>query len=369
MLDDNNLRMKIMKIFLVCNKLCFGGAEKVGVMIANGLAERGHEVSIVADLFRPQTYSTNKQVQLLSLFTYKSYKIVRWISALFVLRRYLLKYRPQKVIGITESCSLLALIAGIGLKIEVIETIHNSFERPKDKPMPLSERILKFYVSKLFPCVTVLTESDKRVIGGRLKNVIVMPNPLSLEPAAQIPHKDKIILAAGRLEACYTKGFDLLIQAWGKIAKSYPNWQLLIAGYGTEKQVENFNKLVQIYGCASQVKLLGFQKNMKSLYDKASIFVLSSRYEGFGMVLIEAMSQGCACIACDNNGRQKEIIKNDSEGLICPTGKVSSLKEALVMLIENKSKRLVLQRNAIERSKAFDNQAIISRWEALLSQN
>lgn len=357
-----------MKVFLVCNKLCYGGAEKVGVMIANGLAEKGHDVSIVADLSRPQTYSINKQVRLLSLFTSKSYKIVRWISALFILRSYFLRYKPDKVIGITESCSLLALIASIGLNITVIETIHNSFERPKNKPMSLSERILKFYISKWYPCVTVLTEADKRVIGGRLKKVIVMPNPLSLKTATQFPHKEKIILAAGRLEAYYTKGFDLLIQAWGKIAKSYLDWQLLIAGYGTEKQVEDFDKFIQLNGCANQVKLLGFQSNMKSLYERASIFVLSSRYEGFGMVLVEAMSQGCACIACDNKGRQKEIIRNDSEGLLCPVSNVDSLKNAMAMLIENENKRLHLQRNAINRSKAFNYQTIINNWESLLSQ-
>lgn len=356
-----------MKIFVVCNKLCFGGAEKVGVMLANGLLRRGHQVYVVADMEYPQTYETDAGVCLLKLYSYSNSKTLRWISALLNLRSYFKKYRPEVVIGITESCSLISLFAGVGLHIKVIETIHNSFERPKERPMKSYEKLFKFHLSKLFPCVTVLTQADKQVIGNKLYNVVVMPNPLSLTPISAVPQKEKIILAAGRLEASYTKGFDLLVEAWGKIANQYPDWILEIAGHGTSRQIAEFNQLLVKNKCKDRVKLLGFQQNMEPLYKRASIFVLSSRYEGFGMVLVEAMSQGCACIACDFKGRQKEIIRKIQEGMICPVGSSEVIQKAIAGLVENTEMRENIQKNAIERSKAFLYDTIINKWEDLLN--
>lgn len=356
-----------MKIFIVCNKLCFGGAEKVGVMLANGLLRKGHQVCVVADLDWPQTYETDAGICQLKLYSYSNGKILRWLSALRNLRNYFKSYKPNVVIGITESCSLISLFAGVGLNIKVIETIHNSFERPKERPMKFYEKLLKFHLSKLFPCVTVLTQADKKVIDNKLHNLVVMPNPLSLSPALCVPKKEKVILAAGRLEASYTKGFDLLIEAWGKIANLYPDWILEIAGQGTPLQVEKFNQLLIKNKCWDKVKFLGFQQDMESLYKRASIFVLSSRYEGFGMVLVEAMSQGCACIACDFKGRQKEIIRNEKEGVICPVGSSDAIKNAIMDLVENTEKRKNIQKNAIERSKAFCFDSIIDKWDALLN--
>lgn len=357
-----------MRIFIVCNKLCFGGAEKVGVMLANGLQRKGHQVSVIADMEYPQTYETDADVCLFKLYSYSKGKIFRWLSALRNLRKYFKKHKPDLVIGITESCSLVSLFAGIGMNIKVIETIHNSFERPKERPMKFYEKLFKFHLSKLFSCVTILTQADKKVIGNRLRHVVVMPNPLSLKPALYVPKKEKIILAAGRLEASYTKGLDLLIEAWGKIANQYPDWNLEIAGYGTPQQIENFNQLLIRNKCRERVNLLGFQQDMEPLYKKTSIFVLSSRYEGFGMVLVEAMSQGCACIACDFKGRQKEIIRTEQEGVICPVGSSEAIKNAIVDLIENTEKRESIQRNAIERSKAFLYDAIMNKWEDLLNK-
>ena len=94
---------------------------------------------------------------------------------------------------------------------------------------------------------------------------------------------------------------------------------------------------------------------------------MSSRYEGFGMVLIEAMSQGCACIACDYKGRQSEIIQNDSQGIICPVEDVDSLASAIERMILDKSYREKCQYNAIERSKFYSLDNTMDRWETIIN--
>ena len=110
--------------------------------------------------------------------------------------------------------------------IRVINTEHNSFERPIYAPMPRKIWRAKFIENKRYSAVTVLTEADSRCIGNRLNNVFVLPNPLTYSPLTDIPPKEKIILAAGRFDVWHYKGFDLLIKAWGMIAPKNKEWTL-----------------------------------------------------------------------------------------------------------------------------------------------
>ena len=121
-------------------------------------------------------------------------------------------------------------------------------------------------------------------------------------------------------------------------------------------------------GCADRVSFLGFRKDMISLYQEASIFVLSSRYEGFGLVLIEAMSQGCAPIACDYKGRQKEILGSEENGITCDPDDVDSLARAILQIVNNEDLRSKIQKNALIRSKFYSVESAIKRWEDLISR-
>lgn len=132
------------------------------------------------------------------------------------------------------------------------------------------------------------------------------------------------------------------------------------------------------------IEFLGFQKDIEKLYQEASIFVLSSRYEGFGLVLIEAMSQGCACVACDYKGRQREILsplQGDSlkvngysdhgieateNGILCEPEDVEALAEAIKKMIEDDEYREGIRANAIERSKYYSIENTMDRWEKYL---
>jgi hypothetical protein len=356
-----------MKIFIVCSRLSYGGAERVGVMLANGLSV-SHSVYLISNTLEEPTYEVESSVQLLPLFSSISSKIEKWASTLPNIRKYAKTYRPDVIIGVMETCSLVSKLATIGLGIPIIMTEHNAFERPKNTPLTKWQIITKFYINKLYCCVTILTEADKEFIGLRLKNTVVMPNPLFLTPIIKSPVKDKIVLAAGRIDDWHCKGFDILLKAWGTIAKQYPDWTLEIAGDGRKVDLELLQNIVRKSEVENQVKFLGYQKNIVDRYKQSAIFVLSSRYEGFGLVLIEAMSQGCACVACDFKGRQREIIRNDSEGLVCVPNDVDALALAIKKMIDDDMYRQKVQKAAIERSKYYTMDKTIRRWENLLKR-
>ena len=365
------------------SKLTGGGAERVAALWAKGFVQEGHEVGMVLSCSRevPITYEVPNNVKIYyvlrsSICNKAAYVLNHRFNVDFSfynihrLQRIVLNFHPDVAIGVLPPWAEWARKACKGLNVKIINTEHNTFERPRNAQyMPMNDELYykKYELNKLYSHTTVLTEADKKCVDGILNNVSVLPNPLTYEPLKTIPPKENIILAAGRLDAWYVKGFDLLIKAWGAICKSYPKWKLQIAGNYGKEGLGKMKLLADEHRLGQQIEFIGYQDNMQPIYQRSSIFVLSSRYEGFGMVLIEAMSQACAPIACDYKGRQKEIIVSDKDGLICPVDSVKSLADAIEIMIKDRQFREIVQRNAIERSKAFSLDKIMDKWNKIFN--
>ena len=271
-----------MKIIIVITHLGGGGAERVGVSLANGLADRGHQVIIATDLNASGHYFPNDKVKVVHFVNKAKQSGLKWFLSIFTLRKVFKREKSDVVIGIMQLCSFVSRIASIGMNIPVVMTEHNSFERPASAPLSKIGYISKFYLNKLFPLVTVLTQADKKVIGSKLKNVVVMPNPLALEPVKDMPLKEKIILAAGRLDDWHYKGFDVLIKAFSKLVQGLrfkvqgpmqpsseelivnsERWKLQIAGTGSEESLNYLKGLCKENGVEDSVEFLGFQKDIE----------------------------------------------------------------------------------------------------------
>lgn len=359
-----------MKIFILVYNLTNGGAERVASLWATGLAANGHRVYLViGDDKSPITYTVPESVKIRSIASYKATALIRYFDRLRKLRKLVIKEKPDVILGVLGR-ALWAKLVTFDRKIPIINTEHNSFERPASAPMSRTVEFDKFHKNKIYDIVTVLTQADKDFIGDRLKNVVVLPNPLAFEPTdvSMLNNKKKIILAAGRLNVWHTKGFDNLIEAWGLINTKYPDWKLKIIGSGKDKDYEYLNNLAKENGVKGSLELAGFINDPMHCYQEASVFVLSSRYEGFGMVLIEAMSQGCACVACDYNGRQSEIITSENEGIVCPPDDYQTLAKAIDMVLSDDELRRRIQKGAIERSKYFSVENTTKRWEVIFKE-
>lgn len=362
-----------MKIFLVCNSLGGGGAERVHVNLANGFAQRGHEVYLIADVNQPASYPVDEQVHVLPLCPQSTNKLKKWGGAVFMLRKNIKKYKPDVVIGNMHLCSFMSRLAAIGTRVPVVLTIHNALERP---PSYRVSRLLVFcdeYMPYFYKSVTVLTEADWKHLGHR-NNVTVMPNPLSFSPIDSIEGKSPVILAAGRLDGWYVKGLDLLIKAWSRIVKSEESiikdsgWRLQIAGNGSDESLAYLKKLCKEYGVENSVDFLGYVSDMQSLYKNASIYCLSSRSEGFPMVLIEAMSQGCAPVATDFKGRTLEVVGDKMKDVLCKPEDVNSIANRLSLMIKDIGFRKEKQLCALERSKSYSIDNVIQKWYNLFSK-
>ena len=379
--EKKYLRPKKMTILLVCNSIGGGGAERVHVNIANGFSERGHEVFLVADIYQSASYFVNDKVSILPLCPRSANKITKWMRSIFMLRKYVKLYKPDVVIGNMYLCSMLSKMSVWGTSIPVIMTIHHALESKEYKFGKL-EMFLDRHTSFFYNATTVLTNADRELLAKRYhqkKNIYVMPNPLTFTPVTfredgcminenrECLEKEHIILAAGRLNNWRLKGWDILIKAVSKIKTELQKegWKVQVAGGGTDDTLFFLRNMSKQAGVDDVLEFIGYQTDMEKLFQKAAVFCLSSRSEGLPMVLIEAMSQGCAPIACNNLGRTKEIITNEREGLLFKTADVDDLAKKLSIIIKDNQKRRSIQIAAIERSKAYLPVKVLEKWEHL----
>lgn len=363
---------------IMVHNLTGGGAERVAALWANGFAERGDEVLVVIQQSTKIAYDISKEVEIICLKPIAKNKLLRrilsWVGIvrhhyLHTLSEIIHFRKPDVCIGVMGPYARDAYRLSRDIGTRIIQTYHSSFDLPDTAPINRRKDLDKCYaLDNSVEIRTVLTQADKDYIGNRMKNVFVMPNPLAFKVADSIPKKKKVILACGRLDVWEVKGFDVLIKAWGKVSQKHPDWSLHLAGTGSRNSEDYLKTLAVENRVADKMEFLGFREDVISLYKYSEIFVLSSRYEGFGMVLTEAMSQGCACIACDYKGRQKEIIENENQGLLCPPEDVDALARALDRMITDVSYRKICQNNALDRASYFTVKETIKRWDYIFEQ-
>ena len=206
----------------------------------------------------------------------------------------------------------------------------------------------------------VLTDKD-RESWIELDNVVTIPNPSPFMPTAVSPLTEKRVIAVARYS--HEKGIDLLLEAWAQVEKRTEEWRLEIFGDG---DTTAFNALIDKLGIdRNRCQLHGRTNDVEQECLKSSIAVCSSRYEGFGMVIIEAMACGLAVASFDCPWGPRSIIKDGEDGLLVKNGDVGKLADALVTLIQDSAKREAIAKNAIQSVKRFQMDKIAEQWRLL----
>lgn len=358
-----------MKLLFFISSLRGGGAERVLATIVNALINRGYEISVVYNQQLPCQYNIDSRINkidLSKLIPNKHSRICRNISFLGNIRRLVKKVNPDVVISFMFSLNTNVSLSLMFSGYPVVASEHTRFQGLKDSN--LRYYLSRFWVNKLAKKVIVLTQRDYDFIGNRLPNKIVLPNPLSFPPVKQVGPRPNRILACGALDRYHGKGFDTLIQVFAMLAPMYRDWNLDILGGGSLESQLFLKKVIVENRVENQVHLLGYSNNVASVMREHAIFVLSSRFEGLPMVLIEAMSQGCACISYDCVSGPKEIICHNVDGLLIEDQNKEKLKEGIEYLMSHPEERVRLAQNAIQNIQRYSVDKIVDQWELLLKQ-
>lgn len=356
-----------MKILFYISSLGGGGAQRVLWTMANNLSTRfGHNVFVATDLSSDIAYQFDEKVQVVDLDKNIRVKhgIIHFFSLLLSIRRAYNKISPELVISFQRGMNVMVLLTLLLTKAKIICSEHSYFFRKYG----IVEDSLMHLLYWKANAITVLTRHDLKVCNNLgKKNVVYMPNPLQSIDLADCVRKTQII-AVGALDRWKIKGFDLLIKAWGKICYNHPEWKLVIAGKGSRDSMEYLKYLVESNSCRNVV-FLGFKKDIHALMQESAIFVLSSRFEGLPMALLEAMQAGCCCVSFNCETGPNEIIQNEVNGLLVPAQNIDKLAEALDDVISNQKLRESLSSKA--RGAVLDKYSedyVMTRWRNLFSK-
>lgn len=220
------------------------------------------------------------------------------------------------------------------------------------------------FSAKKFDAFIILTEGNKKDWKSVCCTVIPNPSPFSNKNTSLIENKENVVLAVG--SQSYNKGYDRLFLSWKIIQKQHPYWQLKI--YGKENLALKLQKEINELNLQKSIFLEKPIKKIEEIYNKASIFVLPSRSEGFGMVLIEAMSFGVPCVSFDCPYGPADIIKSGEDGFLIENGDIKSFSKVVIELINSKEKRIKMGANAKENIKRYAPEAIVPLWDDLFKK-
>ena len=375
-----------------------GGLERVTAVKANWLAEHGYEVYLVTSghAGRPSYYPLHPSVKHIDLGL--CYEVPGAISRFEAYRRNLPKYRKHKELleqlfaeirpdiavaaGWHEGTFLYQLKDGSKKIIEhhiwrnanfalyslyLKQMSHVTLlRRVKSGLLVLWNRWLTYKQGRYdqkFDRLVVLTEEDKTYC-THCPTTSVIPNPITAPSSEVSPLSDKVILAVGRLDN--QKNFPGLIDIWALIAKDYPDWKLRIVGEGyTDTRIL---QKVKEYSLEGQFELCPFTNNVQEHYLSSSIFTMTSDFEGFGLVLVEAESMGLPLVSYACPCGPRDIIRDGQDGFLVERGDMKTFAARLRQLIEDEELRRRMGQAAKVNSQRFSLDNVMKQWEALFAE-
>ena len=208
----------------------------------------------------------------------------------------------------------------------------------------------------------VLTDGDAQNWKKYFSKVIVIANPLTIKQDHRAPLlSNKKAIAVGRLEK--EKGFDYLIDAWKTVNKQHPDWLLNIYGEGSlENNLSTQIKHSNLENCIYIKKAVS---NIAEKYLESSVFILSSRNEGFGLVLMEAIALGIPSVSFNCKFGPEELINDGDNGLLVEAGNVEALAAKIITIIENENLRKIISRSAALSTQKYNVSKIMEKWNLL----
>lgn len=362
-----NLVHPSMHISIVIAALGAGGAERVVSLLAGAWVASGHRVTLIAfdDPEAPVFHSFDPRVQFRRLGIERGAGVVAVARILLhrcrMLRRTLDELRPDVTISFLTKINVLTLIASLGRDRCLVVCERNN---------PRLQRASRWWtlaLAVLHPraaAIVMQTRASLECLRPRARRkAVVIPNPITIGEFEADPSTPSTLAATGRLT--WQKGFDLLLDAFGRVAGRHPDWRLVIWGEGEDRAM--LEQLVEECGLAGRVTMPGNSGSPEEWVGRADAFVLSSRYEGFSNVLGEAMAGGLPVVAFDCPYSPADLIRNGEDGLLVANGDVVALAAALDRLLGDATLRDRLGKAARLSSVRYQPDVIVAQWDRLLA--
>ena len=367
--------MHNLKILILINSLTGGGAERVTLNLATEWHTAGADI-IIATLQSEEhdVYPVPEGIRRVSLnISGKSKSILSILSnsvtPLIAIRRLIRRERPNIAIGSITIAAIGLALARTGDEISIgYEHLYS----PRDFSgwTRWIWNFMRRYSYARLDAAVVLTPQSVTWLreNTNVRRVVAIPNSIKLplpdnepriKPKDIVPAGKKLLLASGRLHR--QKRFDRLLDAFAQISSHHPDWCLVILGEGDLR--EKLEAQVDQLGLAQRVHLPGFAGNVVDWYQAADAFALTSEYEGFPMVLLEAMSSECPTLSVDCETGPRDIIRNGENGLLVPQDDIDALVDGLDRMLSDDALRIRLASKAVGVLETYSPTHVDALWQ------
>jgi glycosyltransferase involved in cell wall biosynthesis len=366
-------------ICLFIGTLKAGGAERVTVWLASQLHRLGHDVVVLthsspeSDFFTLPKGIKRETVGLNEGRRSFLGKLQINMRRCLQVRRVLRRHRANALLAMMPHESVLAVVSAFGSPTRVVVSERNApWHRKQDRIWTALRRVIYRFSDAQVAQTQKIAKWLRHETGSR--RVAVIPNavqptlpsvPPLVRPADILRPRRKLLLAVGTKP--YQKGFDLLVAAFVRIAGDRPDWDLAIPGLLPERVEEGIAgqdiiNIAAASGLTDRVFLPGHLGNMADWYEAAELFVLSSRFEGFPNVLVEAMGAGRACVAFACDTGPDEIIQDGIDGILVRDLTIEALADALAQVIDDADLRARLAAAAPDVAQRYAPTAVLGAW-------
>lgn len=350
--------------FLIMNLENGGGTERVTSIIANELVHCNYDISIISCQHgKTSQFPLDNEVNLYSLEGNKcNNPVVRKLYVENRLMRYVKDEKINILVAVDVALYLYLFPLQMKKQCKCIAWEHFNYFIQPNKMVKYARKL----AARFADCVVVLGKNDLKNYTKHYKKInkiIYIYNPIAIDINPQANIKSKKIIAMGRLNE--QKGFDLLIEAWAKLEPEFMDWELDIFGEGILK--EQLQKQIKENNL-SKVFFKGYSSDVAKEMLDSSIFALSSRYEGFVLVLLEAQAAGLPCVSFKCKEGPEEIIDDGVNGFLVEPLNVDLFADKMRLLMQDENLRIEFSKNSTKDLERFDRKLIINKWDKLLKE-
>lgn len=348
------------KVIIVTGSMKRGGAERVISIVSNYYASLGWDVCLIRCLFPEIEYDLDTSIRTIDISRQERNQILDAPRMIVNLRRIIRREKPDAVLSFMVTINIITAVACKGLNVRFFPSERN------DPSVGRSAYLQKAgeWAYGQSQATIMQTKRARDFFGKKVRDKsVIIPNPVVVHELAS-PEKDKVIVTVGRLEK--QKNQKMLIDAFSTFHSSHPDYRLRFFGRGSleaelKAQVDNL-------GLTDVVDFMGNVNDVHHQIRTASLFVLTSDFEGLSNALIEAMMMGLPCISTDCAGAD-EIIDNGESGIIIKRGDVPALTEAISKLVDDRKTAEEYAVMAHQRAEdRFDANNVCERWKKLVEE-
>ena len=353
--------MQDKKLLIFLGSLGRGGAERVVSILSNYFCSIGWKIKIGLLLFYQVEYQVDDRIEIIDLAGKTQSRIKRLPGWIFSIRNLVKNEKPDIILAFAARINIIVQIACLGLKQKIIVSERN--DPYSDGRSIAVDKMTRWLYPKAKAVVFQTKRAESYFNKYNLTNTVIITNPVTVDCLAAITKNDNKIVSVGRLTE--QKNQKLLLDAFSKVVDYVPDLQLYLYGEG-KLRIELENQ-VSTLGIDGNVHFMGNVSNIHEQIADASVFVLSSDYEGLSNALLEAMMMGLPCISTDCAGSD-EYIRNEENGLLVSVGDSEELALAITKLIKDKNLAAKLGANAAKTSRIFAKETVLNYWYDLINE-